>query len=191
MRRSSVLLVLLTVLLSSASSVVLAQTNMPLELNMIGNGTGAYYAPVGQKTQLKIEILNPGPADVFLVRGYVYLDPDLSGNWQLTHSEDLGNFHLAKLDSAVWTFDLSIPSHIQAANITNNLPQVELLMKITYAIDGGKQQSEAAPFLLNVPGAAMHTDYSPYMLVLGIILMIIGVVIVKNVKSQSKRKTQP
>jgi len=189
MRRNSVLLVLLTVLLSSTLSMVFAQTNTPLELNMIGNGTGTYSAPVGQKTQLKIEILNPGPADVFLIRGYVYLDPDLSGNWQLTHSEDLGNFHLAKLDSAVWTFDLSMPSHIQAANLTNNLPQVELLMKITYAIDGGKQQSEAAPFLLSVPGAVMHTDYSPYMAVLGLVLMVLGAIIVKNVKSQSKRKT--
>lgn len=123
---------------------------------MIGNGAGPYYAPVGQTTQLKIEILNLGPSDVFLVRGEAYLDPDLNGNWLLTHSEDLGNFHLTKLESAIWTFELPMPSHVRAQNITSGVPQVELLAKIMYSTADGKQQSADGQFLLSVPGAAPY-----------------------------------
>ena len=157
---------------------------------MIGNGTGPYYAPVGQTTQLKIEILNLSPSDVFLVRGDAYLDPDLSGNWQLTHSEGLGNFHLAKLGSAVWTFELQMPPKIQAQNITNGVPQVELVAKILYSTVDGKQQSAEAQFLLGVPGAAAHADYSVYLIILGFVVVVLTVITVRNVRSRPIRKTQ-
>ena len=190
MRRRSLLFVLLAVLIFSRWSALFAQTGSQLQLTMIGSGAGPYYAPAGQATELKLEILNLGPGDVFLVRGEAYLDPDLSGNWQLTHSEDLGNFHLVKLDSAIWTFELPMPSHVQAQNITNGVPQVELLAKIMYSTSYGKQQSAEGQFLLSVPGAALHTDYSVYLIILGFVLVAVVVIIVRNVRSRSMRKAQ-
>lgn len=191
MRRRSLLLVLFVLLFCNSSSALFAQTGTQLQLTMIGNGAGPYYAPVGQTTQLKLEILNVGSSDVFLVRGEAYLDPDLNGNWQLTHSEDLGNFHLAKLESATWTWGLPMPSHIQAQNITNGVPQVELLAKIVYSTASGKQQSAEAQFLLSVPGAAStHADYSVYLIILGFAAVALVVIIARNVRSRSIRKTQ-
>lgn len=191
MCRRSLLFVLLVVLICSCSSALFAQSGSQLQLTMIGNGAGPYYAPVGQATQLKLEILNLGPGDVFLVRGEAYLDPELSGNWQLAHSEDLGSFHIAKLDSAVWTFELSMPSHIQAQNVTNGVPQVELLAKILYSAADGKQQSADALFLLSVPGAAStHADYSVYLIILGFVVVALVVIIVRTVRSRSVRKAQ-
>ena len=157
---------------------------------MIGHGTGPYYAYAGQTTQLKIEILNLGPRDVFLVRGEEYLDPDLSGNWQLNHSEDLGNFHLAKLQSAIWTFDLQMPSQIRAQNVTNGVPQVELLVKIVYSTTEGQQESTNGQFLLSVPGAAPNqTDYAIYLILLGLAVVVLAVIIGRRMsKSRSIRK---
>ncbi|MGD0424889.1 MAG: hypothetical protein ABSA92_15750 [Candidatus Bathyarchaeia archaeon] len=190
MHRRSLVFVLFIFLICGSSSALFAQTDTTLQLIMIGNGAGPYYAPVGQTSQLKIEILNLGPSDVFLVRGEAYLDPDLSGNWLLTHSEDLGNFHLAKLESAIWTFELPMPSHVQAQNITNGVPQVELLAKIMYSTSDAKQQSAEGQFLLSVPGAALHTDYSVYLIILGFVLVAVVVIIVRNVRSRSMRKAQ-
>lgn len=182
---------LFVVLLCSVSSALFAQIGTQLQLTMIGNGVGPYYAPIGQTTQLKIEILNLGASDVFLVRGEAYLDPNLSGNWQLTHSEDLGNFHLAKFESAIWTLELLMPSHIQAQNITNGVPQVELVAKVVYSTTDGKQQSADAQFLLSVPGAAStHPDYSVYLIIVGFVVVALAVIIARNVRSRSIRKAQ-
>jgi len=65
--------------------------------------------------------LNQGPGDVYLVRGEAYLDPNLSGNWQLVHSESTGNFHLNYLQSAIWTLNLAMPSNILAVNATGGV----------------------------------------------------------------------
>lgn len=184
------LFMLFVVLLCSNSSAAFAQTDTVIQLTMIGNGAGPYYAPVGQTTQLKIQILNVGPNDVFLARGEAYLDPDLTGNWQLNHSEDLGNFHLAKLESAIWTFELQMLSHIQAQNITNGIPQVELLTKIVYSTEG-IQQSANAQFLLSVPGAeSKQTDYSLYLIMAGLAIVALAVIIARKNKFLSIRKPQ-
>ena len=188
--RSLLFMLLLFIFLCSNQSTLFAQTGTQLQLVMIGNGSGPYYAPAGQTSQLKIEILNDGPSDVFLVRGEAYLDPDLSGNWQLTHSEDLGNFPLAGLQSAIWTLELPMPSHIQAQNITNGIPQVELLAKVVYSAADGKQQSAGNPFLLSVPGASTHVDYSVYLIIIGFVVVALAVIIVRSVKSRSIRKAQ-
>jgi len=185
----ALLVISFAILLSCNSLVIFAATDTQLQLTMIGNGKGPYYAPVGQSTQLKIEIFNVGPNDVFLIQGDAYLDPEVNGNWQLAHSEDLGNFQLAKLESAVWTFDLRMPSHIQAQNLTNSVPQAELLAKITYSTTDGKQHSTTAQFLLSVPGAASkQTDYSIYLTILGMAIVAIAIIIVK--RSRSIRKAQ-
>jgi len=190
LRRRSLLFFLFAVLLCGNTSALFAQTNSQLQLSMIGQGTGPYYASAGQTTQLKIEILNLGPSDVFLVRGEAYLDPDLSGNWQLNHSEELGNFHLAKLQSAIWTFDLQMPSQIQAQNITNGAPQVELLVKIVFLTTEGQQESTNGLFLLIVPGAASNqTDYTIYLILLGLAVVVFAVIIARRMsRSRSIRK---
>jgi len=159
---------------------VFAQTNAQLQLTMIGNGAGPYYAPAGQTTQLKIQMLNLGPGEVSLVRGDVFLDPNLSGNWQLIHSEDTGNFHLAKLESAIWTFDLKVPQQIQALKVTNGLPQVEMLVQIVYSTTQG-QQTTNGQFLLSVPGAeTKHADYSIWFIFLGLAAIITAAVILRR-----------
>jgi hypothetical protein len=184
--RQSFLFVLFTFLLCVNQSVF-AQTNDQLQLSMIGNGAGPYYAPAGQTTQLKIQILNVGPGEVLLVRGEVFLDPNLSGNWQLVHSEDTGNFHLAKLESAVWTFDLRVPSQVQALNVTNGMPQVEMLVQIVYSTPQGHQQSANGQFLLSVPGAGTkRADYSIWLIFLGLVVVVLLAVVLR--KKLSSRK---
>jgi len=190
--RRLVLLALFVIILSVDRSVaVLGQTGAQLDLRMIGNGAGPYSAPAGQTTQLKLQILNIGTNDVFLIRGEAYLDPNLSGNWQLTHSEDLGNFHLAKLESAIWTFELQMPSHVEAENITSGVPQVELLARIIYSNTQGKQQSVDGQFHLSVPGAeTRRTDYSAYIIILAFIVIAVAVIIIRKLKSRSVRTVQ-
>jgi len=190
-RWSATFVLLIIVLCIDRSAAVLAQTGAQLDLKMIGNGAGPYYAPAGQTTQLKLQILNSGANDVFLIRGEAYLDPNLSGNWQLTHSEDMGNFHLAKLESAIWTFELQMPSHIQAQNITNGVPQVGLLARIIYTNTQGKQQNADGQFLLSVPGAeAKRADYSVYLIILAFVAVAVAVIIARKLKSRSVRTVQ-
>ena len=189
----SVLLVLFIFLLGiHASPRLFAQNTPQLQLLIIGNGAGPYYAPTGQTTQLKIEIMNLGPGDVFLVRGEVFLDPYLSGNWQLIHSEDTGNFHLIKLQSAIWTFDLQMPSNIQAQNLTEGVPQVELLVQVVYSTPQGQQQDARGLFLLSAPGASTrHVDYSLWFIILGLLVVLLTVPIAKKIRSSSQRKPSP
>jgi hypothetical protein len=157
-RSSRVLLVLIPVLLLMGVLSAYAQSVPQLELALVGK-VGEYVAPAGQVTKLQLEILNRGPGDVYLVQGEVYVDPDLSGNWQLIHSEDTGNFHLKYLESALWTFDLNMPSAISAHNQTNGFPQVGLLIKIIYSTSQG-EQSASSEFELSVPGASVQGNYT-------------------------------
>ena len=144
---------------------------------MIGDGQGPYDAPAGQTTQLKVEILNLGPSDVYLIQGAVYLDPSLNGEWELAHSEALGNFHLTYLSSAIWTFDLAVPSSVQAPNATNGIPQVALRLQITYSTPDGVHQTAGRDFSLNVPGAIVkRTDYLPWIIAAVAAFLIIGVI---------------
>ena len=191
-RRRALLFMLLVTLICSNSSALFAQTDAQLQLTMIGHGAGPYYASAGETAQLKIEILNLGPRDVFLVRGEAYLNPDLSGNWQLNHSEDLGTFHLAKLQSAIWTFDLRMPSHIQAQNMTNDVPQVELHVKIVYSTAEEQQESTDSLFLLSVPGAGIRqADYSIWFIFVGLAVVALAAVVVFRRMSSPHRKGKP
>lgn len=134
-----------------------ARTDPQLSLTLVGQGAGPYVAPTGLTTQLKMEILNVAPSDVYLLEGDAYLDPSLNGTWEIAHSEPLGNFHLAYLQSAIWTFGLPMPPRIQAVNTTNGMPQVDLLIKVTYLTNGGSQRVEQGAFTLDVPGATVPT----------------------------------
>jgi len=138
----------------------LAQTAPQLTLTLIGNGPGPYVIPAGQTTELKMEILNVAPSDVYLLEGDAYLDPGLTGSWDLVHSESMGNFHLGYLQSAIWTFDLAMPAKIQAANLTNGTPEVPFLIKITFLTSSNLQREEQGEFTLSVPGAAVQQQNS-------------------------------
>ena len=135
-----------------------ARADPQLSLTLVGQGTGPYVTPAGLTTELKMEILNVAPSDVYLLEGDAYLDPSLNGTWEIAHSEPLGNFHLAYLQSAIWTFGLAMPPRIQAANTTNGMPQVDLLIKVTYLTSGGSQRVEQGAFTLDVPGATVRTQ---------------------------------
>ena len=149
------------ILLLAVSTVrVAAQTNQQLSLTLVGQFTGQYVAPAGESTSLKMEVLNSMRPEIYLLQGEAYLDPDLSGTWELVHSEDLGQFQLGFLQSAIWTFDLVIPAQIEAANVTGNMPQINLLVKIIYQIVGGAQSSEQKSFVLEVPGANVPMHYN-------------------------------
>jgi hypothetical protein len=116
--------------------------------------------PAGHTADLTIEVLNVGKSDVYLLKGEAYLDPNLNAVWQLVHSESMDNFHLGYLQSAIWTFGLAMPSKIQAANATNGVPQVDLLIKIVYLLAGEPQNVEQATFGLGVPGATLQGSYN-------------------------------
>ena len=133
-----------------------ARSIRQLSLSLVGQSSGQYVAPAGLTTELKMEILNVAPSDVYLMEGDAYLDPNLSSVWEIAHSDALGNFHLAYLQSAIWTFSLTVPSRIQAANATNGMPQVDLLVKIMYLTDGGSQLVQQGAFMLDVPGASIR-----------------------------------
>jgi hypothetical protein len=167
------------VLVSLSIQTAFAQSSSQLRIALIGSSTGQYYAPAGQNSSLAVEILNQGPGDIFLVRGEAYLDPNLSGNWQLVHSEDTGNFHLNYLQSAIWTFNLPMPSSILAANATAGVPQVDLQLHIVYANSQGQQGTAIVEFSLNTPGAIMQqTNYSNWLILIAVaaIVVVSGVV---------------
>jgi len=122
-----------------------------------------------------MEVLNSMRPEIYLLRGEAYLDPDLSGTWELMHSEDLGHFQLDFLQSAIWTFDLAVPAEIQAANVTGNVPQINLLVKIIYQIVGGAQNSEQKSFVLDVPGAGVPMHYDVIWYVFAGVLILVGI----------------
>jgi len=163
------------VLLSLSVQTVFAQSSSKLQITLIGSSTGQYYAPVGQNSSLMVEILNQGPGDVYLVRGEAYLDPTLSGNWQLVHSESTGNFHLKYLQSAIWTFNLPMPSNILAANATGGVPQVDLQLHILYANSQGQQGTGIAEFSLDAPGAILQqqTNYSNWFILIAVLAIVV------------------
>jgi hypothetical protein len=163
------ILILFIALFATETAPSLAQTGSELQLALIGEGSGPYTVPAGQVGQLKMEILNTGPVEVYLVEGDAYLNPDLNGDWQLVHSETMGNFHLHPMQSAIWTFDLAMPGKIQAANVTNGVPQVVLLVKITYSASSNLQQTEQVEFTLNAPGAAVEQSNPIWLSVMGIV----------------------
>jgi hypothetical protein len=185
--RRRLLPLLIVAILALDVSASQAQATPHLQLIMIGHGQGPYYAPAGQTTQVKIEILNLWPDNVYLIRGEVYLDPNLNGKWELVHSESMENFHLSYLQSAIWTFDLPIPPTIRAPNATNGVPQVFLLIRTVYSTVNGMQHTEQAQFALNVPGAIVgKTDYSTW-LSAGVVVAIL-VLCVLVYRHMSKRK---
>jgi|GEM_PF-3025524 len=166
----------------------LAQTANQLTLTLIGNGAGPYITPAGQTTQLKMEILNEAPSDVYLLEGNVYLDPGLTGSWELVHSEGLGNFHLSYLRSAIWTFDLAMPAEIQAANLTNGSPEVALLIKITFLTSSNLQREEQDEFALNVPGATVQQQNSwIWLAIAGLSAVMCGGAVVYRMERRKRR----
>jgi hypothetical protein len=154
-RQQTLVLALLAVFLMLNASHVVGQTPPRLEITMIGLEPGTFVVPVGQTAELKFEILNGAPGDIYLVQGDASLDPNLSGNWVVVHSESLGDFHLGYLESAIWTLDFQMPAQIQAANQTNGLPQVALMIQVTYSTGSQLLQSQQQLFTLNVPGATV------------------------------------
>jgi LPXTG-motif cell wall-anchored protein len=151
-----------------------AQTAPQLSLTLVGQGTGQYVTPVGQTTELKMEILNVARPDIYLLEGDAYLDPNLNGTWEITHSEALGNFHLAYLQSAIWTFDLPMPPRIQAANATKGMPQVDLLIKIVYRTAEGSQRVEQGAFTLGAPGAIIRGQSNMIWLALAGVIVVLS-----------------
>jgi len=182
------ILILIIVLLVESVPHGSAQTTRQLSMALIGQGAGEYVTPAGQTTDLKMEILNAAPSDIYLLEGDAYLDPNLNGTWELIHSESLGDFHLGYLQSAIWTFGLAVPSKIQAANATNGLPQVELLIKITYMSVGGIQDVEQGAFTLSVPGATLPEQNDVIWLAFLGILVVASAVIVYSVKRRGRAR---
>jgi hypothetical protein len=124
-----------------------------------------------------------------LIRGEAYLDRNLSGSWQLIHSEPLDNFHLSYLESAIWTFELSIPTDIQASNATRGIPQVDLMIRIVYANANQQQTIANEHFALSVPGAVMKqaNNWSWLVLVVAIVILAVGAI---TYRKRWKRSSQ-
>src|SRR5208282_3697879 len=138
-------------LISLSVQTVFGQSSSQLQITLIGSSTGQYYAPAGQNSSLMVEILN----------------------------QSTGNFHLKYLQSAIWTFNLPMPSNILAVNATGGVPQVDLQLHIVYANSQGQQATEIAEFSLNAPGAVMQqTNYSNWLILIAVaaIVVVSGVV---------------
>ena len=187
-RQQTARLVLLSILMLVSVSLVFGQGSPQLQIVMVGQEPGSYVVPAGRSTELKLEILNIAPEDVFLIRGDVYLDPNLSGSWVIVHSESLGGFHLNFLQSAIWTFNLEMPSNIQAANATNGLPQVVLLIQVTYLTGGGLQKAQQKQFVVSVPGASVS---QPNALTWVAVVAVVIVLVTCVIAYRAYRKTQP
>ncbi len=181
------LLVMIVAVLAFNVSASYAQTAANLQLVMIGNGAGPYYAPAGQTTQMKIEVVNLGRGDVYLIRGEVYLDSNLDGKWELVQSESMGNFYLKYLQSAIWTFDLAMPSGIRAPNATNGVPQVVLLTKTIYSTASGVQQTQQTHFPLSVPGAIVETPgYSIWLIPAAVVaVLVLGILSYRQARKRN------
>lgn len=175
------ILILFMVILALQIPRGLAQTPTQLTLTLIGQTGTQYVTPAGQTSELKMEILNFADSDIYLLEGDAYLDPNLNGTWQLVHSESLGNFHLAYLQSAIWTFSLTMPSKIQAANATNGMPQVDLLIKISYLASAGSQRAEQDVFLLGVPGATVQGLSELFWLSISVAIVLVVIVSIGTV----------
>ena len=164
-----------------------AQTPPQLSLTLVGQNGGHYVAPAGKSIELKMQIFSTARSDIYLLRGDAYLDPNLSGTWELVHSEALGSFQLAYLQSALWTFDLTIPAQIYAANATNGVPQVNLLVKITYQAPDGSQSVEQSTFQLSVPGATLQEQNNTIWFAVAGILIVAGFAAVFTLMRRRRR----
>jgi hypothetical protein len=186
--RYTCLLLILVFVVGFGARTVFAQSSSQLEITLIGSNTGQYYAPAGRDSSLMVEILNRGPGDVYLVRGEAYLDPNLSGNWQLVHSESTDNFHLDYLQSAIWTFNLPVPSTILAANTTAGVPQVELQLHVVYENSHGDHSTAVAEFVLDAPGATVEqVNYSGWIALIAVaaIIVVCGVVYFRKTRKHN------
>ena len=168
----------------------LAQAAPQLTLTLIGNGGASYVTPAGQTTQLKMEILNVAPSDVYLLEGAAYLDTKLSGSWELVHSEGMGNFHLGYLQSAIWTFDLAMPAKIQAENLTNGTPEVSLLIKIAFLTSSNLHRVEQGEFALSVPGAIVQQQNGWIWLVIPAVIAVTAVGAIAYELAKRKHRTR-
>jgi hypothetical protein len=187
-RQQTAPLALLVIFVLVNVSLVLGQSPPQLQIVMIGQGPGSYVVPAGQTSEVKLEILNTAPEDVYLIRGDVYLNPNLSGSWVEVHSESLGGFHLNFLESAIWTFNLEMPGKIQAANATNGLPQVVLLIQVTYLTGGGLQEAQQKQFVVSVPGASVSQPNAlTWVAVVAVVIILVACVIAYR----AYRKNQP
>ena len=164
-----------------------AQTPPAVSLTLIGQVGPQYVTPAGQTTELKLEIVNMAPPPILLLQGEAYLDPNLNGTWQLVHAESMGNFSLTYLESAIWTFNLAMPSNIRAANVTNGVPQVDLMIRVHYQVVGGPQRADQREFLLSVPGATLQAPNNRIWFALAGIIVVVAMAVVYGVMKRRRR----
>jgi len=174
MARYPLIILVFVTLLAVSNSQSFAQTSPNLQIALIGQGP--HQVPTGQATELKVEIMNEGPGGVSLVRGEVYLDQDLGNNNLLLHSDLLDNFHLNYLQSAIWTFELTMPPNVEALNITNGVPQVNLLIRVMYSDSQNQELMSNANFALGAPGAIMKQAGTTWFILVGVFVLVIIVV---------------
>jgi uncharacterized integral membrane protein len=192
MVRYRLIILVLVTLLAVSNSQSFAQTSPNLQLALIG--PGPYQVPTGQATELKVEIMNEGPGGVNLVRGEVYLDQDLGNNNWLLHSDTLDNFHLDYLQSAIWTFELAMPATVEALNMTDGVPRVNLLIRVMYSGSQNQELMSNANFALGAPGAIMKQADSTWFILVGLVGVFVLIIVVALVfwrRSNLSRHLKP
>jgi len=181
------ILILIIVTIAVTLPQTHAQTPPALSLTLIGQVGPQYVTPAGQTTELKLEIVNMAPPSILLLQGEAYLEPNLNGTWQLIHAESMGSFSLTYLESAIWTFNLAMPSYIRAANVTNDVPQVDLLIRVHYQVVDGPQRADQREFLLGVPGATLQAPNNQIWFALAGIIAVVTIAVVYGVMKRRRR----
>jgi len=189
--RRAVPFFVLLLLLFATSSLVYGKDPNQLEIVLIGQGQGPFLIPAGETTQLRFEILNGAPTNVYLLQGDLFLDPNLNGTWVNIHSESLGGFHLNYLQSAIWTLNLEMPATIQATNSTNGYPLVVLLVQITYSTGIGLQEMQQEQYGVSVPGATIGQPYTlAWILVVAVAIVLVACVVAYDVYRKTMKRNR-
>jgi hypothetical protein len=130
-----------------------------LQLGHTWAGAQAFSAPAGSETNFQFTITDNGPGDLQLVRGEFYMDPTLTGQWQLIYQENFNNYHLTQSQGIAWTFNLTIPSSVTAPFATNGVPQASATVQVIYSSADGTHAASGT-FNLPVPGATIRETAS-------------------------------
>lgn len=159
-------LILIALVSAGATSTCSAELKPQVQLSLMWEGerpshNGVKYdAVAGSSNRMNVEILNLGPGSVILDTMQAYLDTNLDGVWELL-AEEATNYPLKERESAIWKFDLPIPSNVKAPYWWNatavGIGDTTLAIQCEYrATADGQKYTERGEFDFVILGAQVQ-----------------------------------